>query len=295
MGGPWRIYTLLGFTRMARLPGRGIREIERRLNRDHRSIEERAVRGWVFAVFAVFACITFGMMVDWILEGQWQLIEVVLLVALLPMRSTWKCAGAVAAGLRRGSLNDARRALEGTVWKHHARLDEHGVARAAVEMLAVHFSEKIVAPGLFYILFGLPGLFVSKTIYLMQEVLVRPTESEEAFARGPKKLHFLLHYIPARVAGLLWVVVAIFLPSAHLKDSFEQVVNGLFGERPQDVSILAAGAVLRLTLGGPGSAYVHEGWVGSGTVKAGYGDIKRAQRAFALLHVLFFCLVGLFL
>lgn len=295
LGGPSRVYSILGLARLARLPAQGIREIERRLNREHRTVKERVIRGWVFALFVIFACIAFGMLIDWILQDEWQFVEILLLAALLPARSTWKCASAVAGGLRRGSLNEARRALAGTVWRHHARLDEHGVARAAIETLAVHFSDKMVGPALFYLLFGLPGLFVSKSIYLMQETLVRPTQNEEAFAHASQQLHFFLHYIPARIAAMLWLCAAIFLPYANMKEATEQVVNGMFGERPQDVAVLSAAAVLRVSLGGPGSVYVHEGWVGAGSARASQADIRRAQRAFILLHVLLFCFIGLFI
>ena len=53
-GGPRRFYAALGFARIARLPMLGIRDIERKLNREHRSLEALIMRGWVFAWFAVF-------------------------------------------------------------------------------------------------------------------------------------------------------------------------------------------------------------------------------------------------
>jgi adenosylcobinamide-phosphate synthase len=294
-GGFSSVYQRLGLSALTHLPAQGVRDIERRLNREHRSVEERIMRGWVFALFSGAACIILGTLLSWILEDEWQIAEIILLAILLPLRGTWKIASAIRSALLKGKLNDARRALAGTVWKHHAKLDEHGVSRAAIEMIAVHFSEKIVAPVLFYLLFGLPGFFVSKTIYLMQETLVRPTESEQAFAKAAHTLHFILHYLTARLTAMLWLVAAIFMPSADVKDATQQVIYGFFGETPQDIALLGAGAVLRLSLGGPTSAYVHEGWIGAGTAKATQADIGRAQRALILVQLLLFCFVGLFI
>jgi adenosylcobinamide-phosphate synthase len=277
------------------MPGHGIRDIERRLNREHRSIKARVVRGWIFTLFALFACIVFGLLLSWILQGNLRSVEMLLLACMLPSRSSWDMASGIRKALRANDLNAARQVLSYSVWKHHAKLDDHGLARAAIEILAVHFSEKIVAPVLFYILFGLPGFFISKIIYLMQETLLRPTESEQAFAQASHRLHYMLHYIPARVSALLWVCASIFVPSASFYESAEQVKNGLWGEKPQDVALLAAASVLRLSLGGTLSAYMHEGWVGAGTVRAGEADIKRAQRLYLLVQLLLFCFIGLFI
>lgn len=295
IGGFGRFYYNIGLSHLGMLPALGIREVERRLNRENRSSEERVVRGWVFIVFSVIACIAFGMLIDWILEDEWKIVEIFLLAAMLPLRSTWATASTIRRALQMGQLNAARRVLEGTVWKHHARLDQHGVARAAIEVIAVHFSEKIVAPIIYYLIFGLSGFFISRLIYLMQETLVRPTESEQAFAEAAHKVHFYLHYLTARITAGLWLIAAIFIPSADVKDATQQVIYGFFGETPQDIALLGAGAVLKLSLGGPTSAYVHEGWIGAGTAKATSVDIKRAQKIMVLLQLLLFCGIGLFI
>lgn len=294
-GGPRRLHEALGLGRLTRLPAHGVRDVERRLNRENRSSKARRIRGWIVVGFVVFSCIVFGRLLGWIFQGNMQAGEVALLAFLLPFRSSLDTAGAIRKELRAHHLNAARQVLEHTAWRHHPKLDDHGLARAAIEILAVHFSEKIVAPVLFYILFGLPGFFVSRMVYIMQETLVRPTESEQAFGYGARKLHYLLHYIPARVTALLWICAAIFIPSATIGDSASQISKGLLGESPQDIALLSASSVLHVGLGGPMSAYMHEGWVGPGTARIGDADIKRAMRAYVLLHVLLFCLIGLFI
>jgi adenosylcobinamide-phosphate synthase len=294
-GGPRRFYAALGVTRIGRLPAQWVRLFERKLNRENRSIQEREMRGWIFALFAILAALIAGSLLTLALSRALPIIELALLACLLPFRSTWDTVAALRRGLRDGNISAARQSLEYTVWKHHPLLDEFGLGRAGMEMLAVHFSEKIVAPILFYVLFGLPGLFLSKTVYLLQETLVRPTESEEAFGRASRKLHHMLHYIPSRMTAGLWLVVAIILPSANVYEAAEQVKNGIFGESPQDLSILAAASVLNVCLGGQSSAYVHEGWIGAGTAKVTHIHIARGLRAFFVLHILLFCFFGIFL
>ncbi len=295
LGGPRRFYAALGLVRIGRIPTQWVRLFERKLNRENRSVQERETRGWLFALFALLAALIVGSLLTLALSGALPILELSLLACLLPFRSTWDTVNGLRRGLKDGNISAARQSLEYTVWKHHPLLDEFGLGRAGVEMLAVHFSEKIVAPVLFYVLFGLPGLCLSKTVYLLQETLVRPTESEEAFGRASRKLHHILHYIPSRIAAGLWLVVAIVLPSANVYSAAEQVKNGVFGESPQDLSILAAASVLSLCLGGQSSAYVHEGWIGAGTAKITHAHVGRALRAFFVLHVLLFCFFGIFL
>src|SRR5687768_5147017 len=103
-GGPRRVYVALGLTRIARLPMLGIRDIERKLNREHRSLEALVMRGWVCAWFAVFACIVFGLLLGWILHDNLQLLEILLLAVMLPFRSTRDSVAALRKGLRENNL-----------------------------------------------------------------------------------------------------------------------------------------------------------------------------------------------
>ena len=292
LAGPRQFYAALGFSQFMRLPGSFIRDIERKLNREHRSLEERKLRGTVLTIAIIIVSLVAG----WIggaIFHHFQWMELFIVTAALPVRSIWDRAAQMRRALSLGDLAKARQALEGTPWRHHALLDESGLARAAIETLSVHFSEKIIAPILGYALLGLPGLFLVKSVTLLEEMLAQPGYAE-GFHQAPQLAHTIIHYVPSRLAAILWLAASIFLPSGKWGLSAKEIGDGMAQEPPHIMSLLAAASTLRVTLGGPASVYANKRWIGSGA-RATPGDIRRALYLFALLHLLLFILLGFFL
>ncbi|MDE3017077.1 MAG: cobalamin biosynthesis protein [Pseudomonadota bacterium] len=289
--GPRRIYVGLGLTRLSRWPAQRVRDLERKLNRSHRSLTERETRGMILVGVVFLGSLLAGGLGGLLFQHNLRFVELLIVTILLPVRPTWDIASRIRKCLQAGDMAGARQALEGTAWKHHALLDEYGVARAAIEMLAVHFSEKILAPAVWYLLFGLPGLLLSKAAWLLRETLA----SDPAFGQAAKAAHVLLHYLPSRLAALLWLSASLFLPSCRASDIIKQVTPALIKTSPPLLALLSAAGALRLSLGGPASVYAGKQWLGSGSARPGATDIRRALTLFALLHLLLFILVGFFL
>jgi adenosylcobinamide-phosphate synthase len=296
LAGPRILYNNLSFMR---LPSNVLRSIERKLNRERRSLDQRHMRGVVLVV----AVMVFGLLTGWIGElifkDNLRFVEIGLLAILLPVRPTWDFVSYLDRTLRAGNIMQAKKAFEGTAWRHAMLLDERGLARAGIEMLSVHFSEKIVAPIVWFFLFGLPGFLISKLIYLMVEIL-RPLNDEKleehGFSGAAVTVHYLMHYVPARLAALLWPMAVLFPPPGDPAKVLAGIMSGrLFSATPQSVSILAAASSLSLSLGGPASSYTGAAWEGSGTAKATPAHLKRAQQLFALLVLTLFLLLSGFL
>lgn len=294
LGGPRAFYAALGARRPLRFAAAWVRDVERRLNREHRSAGEREMRGALLAGTVLALALIFGWACGWAFRSNLRFVELLLLTLALPVRPAWDLASSIGKSLQAGNVTAARAALEDTPWKHHALLDEPGLARAGIETLAVGFSEKIVAPLLYYALFGLPGLFMAKAITFLHEQL--PSSAAKAeFGQAAGWLHTALHWLPARLAALLWMVAALFLPSGRWKKSSAQIAAALAVETPRALALLSAGAALSLSLGGPGSAYSGGRWHGAGSVKASPADLRRALYLFALLHLLLSVPLGLLL
>lgn len=77
----------------------------------------------------------------------------------------------VYAALQTGSLSDAQRAVSMIVGRDTERLDEKGVARAAVETVAENTSDGVIAPLLFLSLGGAPLGFFYKAVNTMDSML----------------------------------------------------------------------------------------------------------------------------
>lgn len=260
--------------------GTFLRELERKLNREHRTLDERARRGTLLVVLAVAA----GLLCGWVLGlVQSYMLNVVLLAVCLPVRAVWERLSAIKKHLQANNLAAARDALAGTPCRHHALLDVHGVARAAIEWQAVQFAEKILAPLFWFMLLGLPGFLASKILCLLRETL-----ADKLFAKTADSAHRLLHFLPARLAAGLWMVAILFLPSRPWQPTASVISAGIVSPQPPyALALLCVASALNLSLGGPLSAYVPHTWIGTGTARAGHGDVARARFLYGLLCLFF--------
>lgn len=288
-GGPRHVYAKLGLHRLGQLPGRAIRQLERKLNRDHRPAADRELRGWLLVMAAIIACLVAGGISAWLLRHNLRFIELLIVSAMLPVRPIWDRASTIRACLAAGDIPQARHALIGTPWRHHALLDEFGLARAAIETTVVDFSEKLVCPILGYVLFGLPGLFICKLITLMRDVLSHAPE----FSKGARFTHAVLHTLPSRLAAVMWLATPFFLPSGSINATAKRAATAFLAEAPRPLCVVVAAAVARVSLGGPTSPYLAQ-WAENGSPKAMPADIRRIQAGYIFASLFLFVFTGAF-
>lgn len=83
------------------------------------------------------------------------------------------------------------------------RLDEAGVARAAVETVAENTSDGVVAPLFFLALGGAPLGFFYKAVNTMDSMLGYVEPPYRNIGLVPAKMDDVLNFLPARLAALL--------------------------------------------------------------------------------------------
>nr|WP_041748422.1 adenosylcobinamide-phosphate synthase CbiB [Bradyrhizobium cosmicum] len=127
---------------------------------------------------------------------------------LVALRSLHDHVAAVAKPLRAGDIAAARDAVSRIVGRDPAALDEAGIARAAIESLAENASDGIVAPVFWGALFGLPGIFGYKAINTLDSMIGHRSERHEAFGWAAARIDDVANFIPARLTGLLFVLLA---------------------------------------------------------------------------------------
>lgn len=289
LAGPRAWYAALGISRLGLLPARLLRLAERKLNRERRSPKDREMRGWLLTGATALAGIVIGSLAYWFLHDNLRFFELLLVAALLPVRPTWDRLSDIRTALAQNNIAEARLTLFGTAWKHHAMLDEPGLGRAAIETTAIDFSEKIAAPVLGYLLFGLPGLLAVKCLTMAQGVLTHTPD----FGKSARAVHDVLHYIPSRLSAGLWALTPLFLPSGNMRQTAALIFPGLITDTPRAFTLRAASAVTRVSLGGPGSPYA-PAWTAGGTMKPLPADLKRAQAAFVFMNIFLFVFIGVF-
>lgn len=294
LAGPRSWLLASGLSSVSRFPAHLLRTLERKLNRDHRSEKERETRGILLVAMVVIDAVILGYLLAWVCSGSLGFLELFIVAACVPVRACIDIALAIHKQLRAGDIAKARQALEGTPWKHHALLDEFGVARAAIELAAVHWACKIVAPLFWYVLLGLPGLFLSKMVYLLQEVISPPNQPASAFAKATIGLNHFLHVVPVRLAVYVCLVASLFLPFGKWREASARMAGGWNASLHQ-VALLGFASVLGISLGGPSSPYLAGQWVEAGTVRTTARDVKRSLVLFGLSCLLLMVFSGLFL
>lgn len=256
--------------------------LDDKLNREKRSEMDRAVRGAVTALTVIVVIGAFGTAVAWLSLHHplgW-IIELTFLVLLLAGRGLYDHVKAVATGLREG-LEPGRAAVSHIVGRDPQHLDRHGVARAAIESAAENFSDGLVAPIFWYVLFGAPGLFIYKAVNTMDSMIGYRTPKYRAFGMAAARLDDILNLIPARLSGLFIALAALFVPTAHPLNAFKVMLRDAGKHRSPNAGWpeAAMAGALNLALAGPrryAKDVATDPWIGSGTAKATVRDINRA-------------------
>lgn len=127
---------------------------------------------------------------------------------LVAARSLSDHVARVAAPLEKGDLTRARRAVSMIVGRDPDRLDESGVARAAIESLAENASDGIVAPLFWGALLGLPGIAGYKAVNTLDSMIGHRTPRYDAFGWAAARIDDLANLIPARICAFLFAAVS---------------------------------------------------------------------------------------
>ena len=117
----------------------------------------------------------------------------------------------VCHALETGDLQASRQAVSMIVGRDVSRLDEAGVARAAVETVAENTSDGVVAPLVFLAIGGAPLGFFYKAVNTMDSMLgyVEPPYRDIGFV--PAKMDDVMNFLPARLSALLMLAAGTLL------------------------------------------------------------------------------------
>ncbi|MEM6621942.1 MAG: adenosylcobinamide-phosphate synthase CbiB [Pseudomonadota bacterium] len=182
--------------------GRLINWLERRLNRG----TARRGKG-VLALGVVLMAVLPLPLLLWWLPYAWPL-EVVGAAILLAHRSLVQHVGDVARGLS-ASLEEGRARVAMIVGRDPNRLDQSGVARAAIESAAENFSDGVVAPAFWFAVAGLPGIAVYKAVNTADSMIGYLSPRFSEFGWASARLDDALNLIPARLTGALFCIVGL--------------------------------------------------------------------------------------
>lgn len=219
----------------------------------------------------------------------------VMAATLIAARSLHDHVRNVEGALRDGGLSAGRLAVAKIVGRDPDMLDEHGVARAAIESLAENASDGVVAPVFWFAVLGLPGLVAYKAVNTADSMIGHRSEKYLAFGWAAARFDDLINLPASRLTGLLFAAAAPVVPGGSALRSLRAMGRDASRHRSPNAgwpeSALAGAMDLRLA--GPrhyGGKLVDDATMGDGRREATADDIRRslqlARVAWSILTVM---------
>jgi adenosylcobinamide-phosphate synthase len=186
--------------------GKAVAFCDRQFN--HKGLSERDRRAYgIMAILALLiASVMAGVLTSrlFVYAGFVGIVaEIVVVAVLLAQKSLVDHVRAVADALRKEGIVGGRKAVAMVVGRDPNTLDRAGVCRAAIETLAENFSDGVVAPALFYAVFGLPGLFAYKMLNTADSMIGHMTPRYRQFGWASAKLDDIANWPAARLSAVL--------------------------------------------------------------------------------------------
>jgi adenosylcobinamide-phosphate synthase len=256
--------------------------LDARWNRPTDTSAMRRLAGAATALSVVALAAGIGWVVQAVVPSDWRgvVLSGVLAWPLVALRSLYDHVAAVRDPLGAGDIDGAREAVSMIVGRDSARLDEAGIARAAIESLSENTSDGVVAPLFWGALFGLPGIAGYKAINTLDSMIGHRNERHEAFGWAAARIDDVANFIPARLTGLLFA-----LTGPKLRDGLICMVRDARHHRSPNAgwpeAAMAGGLGVRLC--GPRSYHgepADELWLNGDARDPAAADISRALDAY---------------
>ena len=180
-----------------------------------KTVRGENIAGGVIWVVVVLVSTGLPLLVLWLAYGvnRWLglALETVMCAQILATKSLGQESRKVYAALKTGDLEKARQAVSMIVGRDTARLDEAGVARAAVETVAENTSDGVIAPMLFLAIGGAPLGFFYKAVNTMDSMLGYVEMPYKNVGLVPAKMDDIFNFLPARISALLMLAAGALL------------------------------------------------------------------------------------
>lgn len=208
----------------------------------------------------------------------------------LSARSLVDQAAEVCRALEVGNLPLARKRVSEMVRRDTDRMDREEATRAAIESVARHGVDGVMAPLLCAFLFGPLGVILYKSIDALDSAFGHKNELYYDFGRFPAWLDRLANWLPARVTVLFMALAAMLLgmrPLAALRVSRR---DGAVQKNPNAALPEAAMAgALGVQLGGPvfrGGSFDPQPFIGDPLLRLEPAHIRQANAVLFAMTIL---------
>jgi adenosylcobinamide-phosphate synthase len=148
------------------------------------------------------------------------------------------------------TAQNKHKAISMLVSRDTQNLSESEIYKAAIETYAENLSDGVVAPMLYLLLFGLPGIVIYKAINTMDSMVGYRNEKYEKFGKVAAIVDDIANFFPSRLTAI------IIMLAAKQKDIFSFYHDGKKHESPNaGHPITAMALALNIQLGGDTSYF----------------------------------------
>jgi adenosylcobinamide-phosphate synthase len=240
---------------------------------------EGVLRGGVVVVMLLAATALPAYMLQDLLNdipGGW-LLNVLVATAFIAQKSMRDHVQDVANAMS-SSVTAGRQSVAKIVGRDTTQLDESGIAKAALESLAENTADGIVAPVLWYALFGLPGLVAYKAINTADSMIGHKSDRHLFFGFCAAKLDDLVNLPASRLTAVLFAAAATFTSAHSAKDALKSAWDDASKHQSPNAGWpeAAMAGALGLKFGGPrdyADGTLDLPWMGNGRDSMTRADI----------------------
>lgn len=183
--------------------------LDRHLRRESDSPSRKKHKGLCLVILMLLICGSVTFMGLYLLYHMYRVVGVIAESILCYQMLSMKCLKTesmkVYQALQAGDMEQARKEVSMIVGRDTERLDEAGIARAAVETVAENTSDGVIAPMIYLALGGGVLGVLYKTINTMDSMIGYKNEKYLDFGRYAAKLDDIANYIPSRLAALMMI------------------------------------------------------------------------------------------
>ena len=227
--------------------------------------------------------------------GQWP--EAIVVSIFLAQNSLYRHVKNVAEAIVSDGLDAARVSVSHIVGRDPASLDESAICRASIESLSENFSDGVIAPIFWYLIAGIPGILIYKTLNTADSMVGHLNDKYTHFGWASARLDDVANFIPARLTALLIFLTAMIIPSAQGFKALESCLRDANRHRSVNAGWpeAAMAGALNIRIAGPrvyNGIVVNSPWMGDGNPDLRSNDINQALQLYFAANILNAVILG---
>ena len=206
------------------LIGKLISKLEKVLlkEEDSAAVKKRAGFLLLFLTVGLVFSLTYGVITLLAFGGHYAVFigSVLILSFTISPRALRESAQEIKTLLAKGDMVEARKKVGWIVGRDTQNLDEAEVTRATVETVAENITDGIISPLFFAALGGVPLAFAYRAVNTLDSMVGYKNDRYLDFGYASARFDDICNFVPARITGLLIIVLTFLLPGYSGRDAW---------------------------------------------------------------------------